>query len=476
MILRQHDIGLYTGPNVTRTVPFDATAPVSLEAVIAAVNDPGWASQVSPGVFFLRAALVQTAHTVLSVASPGVSQVRLADLPGVFLAGSQAKATFDHVTVESWDAATGAPETQPAQGRPFVLYERGSDLEISGSHFAYLGYNASPLEGVTWRTATTGNAASSVFDHCEIGAVVSGAGQVTLTGDTFSNNVEDGVRFTEGSNQPVADSDKATANGESGFVVDHNVGGAVLQRDTASGNAGDGVAVLSGSARAVLSEVTTSSNKGDGVTVHQATGAQLTDVDATGNDVGIRLSQGSDQAVVSGGSMTGNHRAGLVVEQTSGVRVSDVTVAGPGRAGAVLSAPGVQLQRSSFSDSVEGIDVLASAGLDHVSVTEIQRGIVGRNGSVLTASFLHVNARRVGLDLQPEATATLTSSSVHAHVPHRGGHVHTVSSSFTGSPFPWFVLFGLLLLVVAALLETIRAVRSRPFLGALLPPRVWNTT
>jgi hypothetical protein len=476
VILRVNEIGLYAGGALTRTVAFDATKAVSLESIVAAVNDPAWAAQVAPGVFLLHAALVQAPGTALSIASPGVAELRLADQPGVFLGGTQAKASINHVHVESWDAATGGPETQDAQSRPFVLYERNSVLDVDSSQFSYLGYNDSPVEGVTWRTGTTGHAFSSMFDHCEIGALVSAAGQVTLTGDTFSDNVQDGVRLTQGSTKPVADSNKAIGNGGSGFVVDHNVVAADLERNTSSGNAGDGVAILSGSNQAVLSELTSSANKGNGVTVQKATGAHLTGVNASGNNIGVRLAQGSDQSVVSASSMTGNARAGLAVEQASGLHVTGVSVSGPGRAGMQLSAPSIQLLQSKVSGTVEGIDVLASAVLDHVSISDAQRGVVGKNKSVLTANFLLVNVSRVGLDLEAGVTATLTSSSVHARIPHRGGHVQSVSSSFSGSPFPWFVLFGLLLLVTAAVLEAIRAVRSRPFVGNALPPKVWNTT
>jgi hypothetical protein len=476
VILRVNEIGLYTGATVTRTVPFDASKGVSLESIVAAVHDPAWAAEVAPGTFLLQAALIQGPGTALSIASPGVAEIRLADQPGVFIGGTQAKTTINHVHVESWDVATGGPETKDSQNRPFVLYERNSVLDIDGSQFSYLGYNDSPVEGVTWRTGASGQAVSSTFDHCEIGAVVSSAGQVTLTDDTFSDNVQDGVRLTQGSTTPVVDSDKATGNGGTGFVVDHNVLAPHLERDTSSGNAGDGVAVLSGSNQAVLSQLTVSANKGNGITVQKATGAHLTGVNATGNNIGMRLAQGSDQTVVSGSSMTGNTRAGLAVEQASGVHLTGVAVSGPGRVGIDLAASGVQLEQSKVNGTAEGIDILAPAVLDHVSIDDGQRGVVGKDKSAFTANFLQVNVKRVGLDLEAGVTATLTSSSVHARIPHRGGHVQSASSSFSGSPFPWFVLFGIVLLVLATVLEAIRAARSRPFRGNVLPPKVWNTT
>jgi hypothetical protein len=476
MVIRVNEISLYTGPNLTVRVPFDASHPVDLPAVIAAINNPAWAAKVAPGVFLLEAALVQGPGTSLRIAAPSVSEVRLADQPNVYLGGSQASVSFDHVTVESWDVTAGGPETQDATGRPFVLYERSSNMDIVASRFSYLGYNDSPLEGVAWRSGTAGRAESSVFDHCEIGAVVSAAGQVTLVGDTFTDNVQDGVRFTGGSVKPVAESDTATGNGGSGFVADHNVIGAVFQQDTSTGNAGAGFAVLSGSNQAVLTEVTASADKDDGFLVQRSTGARLTNISATGSDIGVRLAPGSDQTTVSGVTATGNNRAGISVEQAAGVVIAGATVSGPGRIGVQLSAPDVQLEQSTVTGPTAGIELLASARLDHVSIMQAQRGIVAKNTSALTANALHIRAIRVGLDLASGATARLTSSSVHARVPHRGGHVHVVSSSFSGSPFPWFVLCGVALLVIALLLETIRSTRSRAFRATELPPKVWNTT
>jgi hypothetical protein len=476
MVLRANEISLYTGTSLTRTVPFDASHPVGLPAVVAAVNDPAWAAQVAAGLFLLQAALVQAQGTVLRIAAPSVSEVRLADQPNVYLGGSQAMAIFDHVSVESWDAAAGGPETQDAIGRPFLLYERNSDLDIVASRFSYLGYNDSPLEGVAWRTGTSGRADFSIFDHCEIGAVVSGAGQVTLVGDTFTSDVQDGARFTEGSARPVAVSDKATGNGGSGFVADHNVTGVLFQQDTSTGNAGAGFAVLTGSNQAVLTQLTASADKDDGVIVQRSTGGRLTNVSASGNDIGVRLAVGSDQTTVSGATLTNNTRTALSVEQSAGVVVNGATVTGPSRVGIQLSAPGVQIQRSTVTGSAVAIEVLASARLDHVSILQAQRGIVAKNTSTLTADVVHVRASRVGLDLAPGSTASLASSTVHARIPHRGGHVDMESSSFSGSPFPWFVLSGIVLLVTAVVLETIRSSRSRAFRATVLPPKVWNTT
>src|SRR5918996_3823447 len=119
-------IELVQGGALLRTLPFPGAGPVAFERIAAVIDDPAWIFTVSPGVFGLRAALVQAPGTHVTFAQPGTRELRLAsDPPGVFIGGRgpDTSARFDGVKVTSWDLAARRPSTDTASVRPFVLYE-----------------------------------------------------------------------------------------------------------------------------------------------------------------------------------------------------------------------------------------------------------------------------------------------------------------------------------------------------------------
>src|SRR5205085_5979692 len=120
--LSPNSIRLVAGGQFVRQIPFDGSGVVGLDQITAAINDPDWIAEVAPGVFELRATFVQAADTAVDVRAPRVTTVRLDDRPGVAFAGNHARATFDGVTVTSWNEQTQAPDTSVVGERPYVVY------------------------------------------------------------------------------------------------------------------------------------------------------------------------------------------------------------------------------------------------------------------------------------------------------------------------------------------------------------------
>ena len=123
IVLSPSLVELVDSGTVVASHQLTAEGTFSIPEVAAIVNNPAWLTATSPGVYLLQAALIAGPGTSLQIASPAVSALHLAPGFGTFLGGEGAKAVIDHVTVASWNAATGTPEVTPALGRPFILFQ-----------------------------------------------------------------------------------------------------------------------------------------------------------------------------------------------------------------------------------------------------------------------------------------------------------------------------------------------------------------
>jgi hypothetical protein len=473
--LRHNRIDLYLDGQWVRAMAFDAQRPVTLGQVLVAVHDPTYLRRTGSTVE-LRAALIQTAGSSLVVGAPDVSQLRLEDAPGVMLGGSGAQVRFDHVHVTSWDDRPAAPDTQADDGRPFVLYQRGSRLAITDSTFSYLGGHDSPTQGVTCRLGCTATIAGSLFEHNGTGAVLSAAGSVVLSNDQFVTNDDDGLVANGASTRLQADGVTATGNGGDGIALSRGLPHAHLADLTVDNNSEAGVSLAAGVVDVVMQQVSALQNGATGMTIDGANGVTLSGVTAQRDHIGIRVTGGSSGVSLDNASLSSNSQFGLSADDAPKLALHHLTVRGPGLHGLDLSATGATFDSSTVAGVRDAVRLSQSATLTQVTINDVVRGIVVDGNAHLTATSLNVQARHVGLDLDDQSAATVADSAIHAPIPHRGGHVHGHGSSFTGAPFPWLIAFGLMILLVAIGLEVIRHVRSRDFTTTPAPPDVWNTT
>ena len=472
--LRRTRLDLYLDGRTVLTTPLDASRPIPLVRLATLIGNPAFLSRTGT-VVTLRARLVQEAGTSLVIAAPTVTELRLVGAPGVMLGGTGATALISHVHVTSWSLTGAGPVTTPVDSRPSILYQRKSHLVIDSSRFSFLGGHTSPTQGVTWRLGAGGSATSSVFDHNGTGAVISAGVNVALHDDHFASNADDGLDVSGPTPGLSTGALTATDNGGTGVSLSHGVKAARLTGITADGNAEDGVALENGTTATTLIQVSAAHNRGNGLSVDQATGATVSGLTAEHDRVGIKVS-GSTNVSIAHASLSSNPQGGLQADTTTGLAVQGLSVRGPGANGLVLSATGTTVSTSTISGVRDALRLTRSAALTGVTISHVQRGVIVTGSAHLTATGVSVRARRVGLDLDEHGAATVVDSSIHAPVPHRGGQVGGHGSTFSGTPFPYLIAFGLAILVVAIGLEVVRHRRSRGFTSTAAPPDVWNTT
>ena len=99
-----------------------------------------------------------------------------------------ARARFDGVRVTSQSRTAAEADTNYGDGRPFVLYEDGSTLDITDSFFSFLGSDRSSAYGVSWRTGgTNGTITDSTFSNNFFGMYSYEAANLTFIDNSFKD-------------------------------------------------------------------------------------------------------------------------------------------------------------------------------------------------------------------------------------------------------------------------------------------------
>jgi Right handed beta helix region len=476
IVLSLKQIDLVDSHTVIRVIPFDGSQAVTLPQIVAAIGDPSWIGEPQPGIIVLRAALIQSRATRLSVASPQVTAVRLATGLGVFLGGDKATASFVNVTVTSWDPTAGGPASTVAIGRPFILYQDGSRLQFADATVQDLGSNVKGGLGVTWRNdIDAGGATATTFTGDDIGALVSKSRGVNFTDDSFADSAHQGLVLTNKLEAPTVIHDTFRANGGDGMLVSSGVTNAKISGDAFAANGGSGLHLDRVSGATEVTASTAEGNRDAGFSVAGSTGALLQHLTAIDDKVGIELSPGASNTHVDGATLTGN-RVGVEVRDAPGVTLNGLTVQGSTLTGSILNTPGLQVLNSTFAGSTLGVELKSSARFVHVDINSGRRGVAIFPGQTLTADQMQVTATHVGLELGQGATATVQASKLLAPVPHSGGHVTTVKTSEPPTqPISWaIIIVGLGLLAGCVLMEVVRHLRERRDPGVSLSADVWN--
>ncbi|HVF14957.1 MAG TPA: right-handed parallel beta-helix repeat-containing protein [Acidimicrobiales bacterium] len=422
----------------------------------------GWAAEVEPGVFELSAAVIQSPGTAIRVAAPRVTTVRLLDLPGVFVGGRGARARFEGVTITSWDPVRSAPDDDPQDHRPFVVYEEGSRLEVAGSQMSFLGSDRTSGYGVMWGEDTTGEVVGSTFDHNLFGVYTSEARDVSFRHSVFRDNLYYGFNLHTATHGVVAEDNEAYGNGSHGFVAAGGVFDNLFRRNRSHHNQGNGIVIDGDSNRNLVEGNAVEDNAKDGIAVIASSDNQVVDNSVRNHRVGVRISrEGSARNVV---------RDNLIVTSLTGVQafagatettIADNTVLASRDVGMLLDSPGSQVTGGWVWGGGKGIEIRAVTRIAGVTLADVDRGIVVTGTGSAAGDHVTVGARHRPVQVHPGGSLRLTESSL--------GEV-------ASGPDSWMPLAGVAAVGVAVLLQALSHRRERQRRAEHAPPGVWNTT
>ncbi|MDY7105056.1 MAG: glycosyltransferase [Actinomycetota bacterium] len=485
IVLTQEGVRLQAGGQVVRAVE-TAGAPgrVDFSDLVERIDDPAWITEPTPDTFEVRAALVQQAGTRLVIESPSVRELRLVDLPYVYLGGEDAELLVRGTRIRSWlvdGAEGGSPDL--SGGRPFVLYDRGSSVEMTGGSFADLGTDRSRATGVTIRRGSHATFSGTDFVGNHIGLSALEAGRVVVDGGTFGSNAAHGLDLRGVDRLAVRDTE-VTGNGENGIVITGSAGEAAIRKNVVARNGGNGIVVADDVVGDIVEGNSVVDNGRDGIVAVDAASLTITSNTIDGQRVGVRVSGATSEfQVIEDNEITGGEVGIEAYDGANTLALSGNDVTGNRRAGIVLDAPASSSSGDVISGSATGIEARAPAAIDELEIGSVDVGVAVKatDRPPVTLDGVDIVAADVGVRVDRNAEAVLTGGGfIDAPRDIVGSHVEEGPErivSTGGEPTPRILgILGMGFVAVAFLLEGVRKWRLRDLasLAGNAPPSVIN--
>jgi parallel beta-helix repeat protein len=466
LMLRTSRVELLQGTRVLDSIPYDGRR-ATLEGVAAAVarsHHPDWLAQPSRGVYLARVAMAQDKGTTLTVAAPGVRQLRLLSRPEVYLVAVGAHGIYRGVSVTSWDEGRGRPDPNPKALRPFVLYGPGSTLDIERSRFGYLGTDRSRgAYGVSWERAT-GKAIASTFHNNFFGAYTFESRDIAFVGNVFRDNALYGLDphdYTTGL-QVVAN--RAYHNGTHGIVFSVGVTDAVIRDNHSFANGANGIVMDQRSNRNLITGNLVEGNKGDGIVLLGSSDVTVRNNEVRNNRVGVRVNLRSARNLIDHNLIQGNRRGIELYGGARDTRMAHNQVLDSAVEGVALEAPGTVATADTISGGPVGVEVRGLAHLRDTRITRVSQGIVVTPRGIVTVDGVSIAASQAAVHVQPGGLARVDGSRLDAHEAFKGVAPRAASGNTIISPtsaLPWLAMAGGAFLVLAVVLQVVHRSRNR---------------
>jgi parallel beta-helix repeat protein len=453
-----------------REAPLPEGPEVRFEDVARAVGDPAWIAEVEAGVFLVDTPVVQRGATMVASA-PAVRELRLTTRPHVFLGGTGATARFEGVTVTSWDPAVGGPDTELADGRPFVVYRDRSRLDVIRSRFQHLGSDRAQAYGVSWRGWSTGSAIESTFANNYFGAYTFEGEAITFRGNTFRDNIRYGLDPHDRTHGLVIEGNEAVGNGTHGIVLSSLVNRSVIRGNHAHHNGANGIVLHKGSDHNVVEGNRVEHNRQDGIVVLGSGDVRVAGNTVRGHEVGIRVNgPGSERIIVKANVLEDNTvdlqaygGANRVLAESNVHRgTRDVAVS--------VDVPQADVRNERVVGGRVGVEVIGGrARVQSVHLTAVDQGVVVRSTARAEMAGMRVRAHRVGVRALPGSAVALRGGTIDAPRPYSWQPIQRSSRREFG-------YIGLAALASAVGLHALSRARNRDQAGGPAPAHVTNTT
>jgi parallel beta-helix repeat protein len=325
----------------------------------------------------VRAAIEVPTGATLTIDSASTPDVRLLSSPDGFApviaegGAIQVRGTARvPARISSWDAATGRRDTDPDDGRAFLL-DVGGRMDLAHADISSLGFGRGSSSGVAWRGAdhppgtprlpATGDVSDSVLHHNWFGAYTFETDSMLWRRDTFADNAAYGLDPHDVSNGFVVKHSVAHGNGRHGFIFSRGCDHNLVEDNVAYDNRGHGFMIDDGRSEDPNRVLPSNDNQllgneaydndGSGIEIEGGTGTVVRDNVLERNHVGVRVKDGAS-AAVGHNRVVDSRLAGVdVLDSAVKVRIVGNQVRG-GWAGILLGrASGAQLQGNQVTDA-----------------------------------------------------------------------------------------------------------------------------
>jgi parallel beta-helix repeat protein len=251
----------------------------------------------------------------LQVAAPAARRLMLASSPAGFVTVKALGGDLHIVgsCVTSWDAAQARADTEPADGRAFLLARDGAQMTIEGAEVRYLGYGETESYGLAWRTAGTGGRITgSIVSHLYFGLYTYEVGGLVVQDNEFHDNMLYGIDPHTGSHNLVIERNVVHNNGKHGIILAEDCVDSVIRDNVVYGNGHHGVVLYLRSDRNLVEGNEVFANTAQGINVNEAAGNTIRGNRVYDNqESGIGVGQTAQGNVVERNDVRSNRQDGV---------------------------------------------------------------------------------------------------------------------------------------------------------------------
>ncbi|HEX4249002.1 MAG TPA: right-handed parallel beta-helix repeat-containing protein, partial [Pseudonocardia sp.] len=318
---------------------------VTLRALSRAVGKPDALREVSPGQWLLGVDLVVAKGASLRISAPEVQWLKLRSEPGRFASIKALGGGLDirNTCITTWDTTAQRADTEPTDGRGFLLARDGAQMTIDHAELRYLGYGAVESYGLSWRTqGTTGSITNSVVSHLYYGLYSNAIEGLVVRDNEFYSNVLYGIDPHTGSRNLRIEHNVVHDNGKHGIILAEDCTDSVISNNIVYRNGHHGIVLYQRSDRNTVEQNESFLNASQGININESS----EDV-VRGNRVyqngesGIGVGQTAQRNVVESNEIRLNQQDGVrLVSEAAQNAVRGNVIGGNARYGVYVDGDG----------------------------------------------------------------------------------------------------------------------------------------
>jgi parallel beta-helix repeat protein len=318
---------------------------VTLPALAQAVGNPDLLREEAPGEWLLGADLAVLPGTSLQITAPTARWLKLLSTAGRFASVKSFGGNIDVVgaCITSWDPAKGTVDTEPADGRGFLLARDGAQMTIDQAELRYLGHGEVESYGLSWRTeGTGGKITNSLVSHNYFGLYSYEVGGLVVTDNEFHDNILYGVDPHTGSHNLTIERNVVHDNGKHGIILAEDCVDSVIRDNVVYRNNHHGIVLYLRSDRNTVEGNDTFANAAQGINVNESNDNAIRGNRVYDNtESGIGITQTSQNNIVENNQSRGNQQDGIrVVSEAALTTVRANTLGENGRYGVYVDIDG----------------------------------------------------------------------------------------------------------------------------------------
>jgi parallel beta-helix repeat protein len=318
---------------------------VTLPALAQAVGNPDLLREEAPGEWLLGADLALLPGTSVQISAPTTRWLKLLSTAGRYASVKAFGGNIDvsGACITSWDPAKGTVDTEPADGRGYLLARDGSQMNIDNAEIRYLGHGEVESYGLSWRTeGTGGKITNSLVSHNYFGLYSYEVGGLVVADNEIHDNVLYGVDPHTGSHNLTIERNTVHDNGKHGIILAEDCVDSVIRDNVVYRNNHHGIVIYLRSDRNTVEGNDSFANAAQGINVNEANDNVIRGNRVYDNtESGVGITQTSRNNLVEDNQSRGNQQDGIrVVSEAALTTLRENTLGENGRYGVYVDIDG----------------------------------------------------------------------------------------------------------------------------------------